>query len=608
MHTNMIDFKALMAGSKPIPVKPDVKPEPISTVIKKEQEQKLDHSIDDIQRMLIDKTIPLNERLRLRATLKERLAKTVTDEHVKINNFEINPTPLTKSNEQFALSIQLNKEQQLAADYAAAGKSFVLTGKAGTGKTTAAREIARALLDKGILGQHSFGHYKPAILAPSIAFTAFTNRATDNLRRSLHKDPILEERLKHNVLTIHKLLEYTMEFVTNEEGKTVPRFYPKRDSNNPLDITHLVVEESSMVDIPLWRDQLFAALKPGTVVIFIGDINQLPPVFGPAVLNYALTKLPVVELKQVYRQALDSPILSNALKVLEGIHPTGDGKALKIFQTKPGGKSPSEAAMGLAVVNSVKQWFTKGEYNPITDIMLSPYNKDRFPCGTKVLNYHIAQFLGDRREAKVHHIQAGRNEWFLAEGDRVMIEKQDGVIEKINLNANYMGKASISTVCDINRFGKPLTGDAGHIDSADFELEGYEELNVENISDEEKKLASSHIVHVKMDDGAIKTLDTAGEFADTKFSLGYCLSVHKAQGSEWRKVVLVIHKNFKTLLFRELIYTAMTRAKEELVIVDMSNALPDAIKSQRIKGNTVKEKIEWFNSRLSLTEDVPVIP
>jgi ATP-dependent exoDNAse (exonuclease V) alpha subunit len=84
--------------------------------------------------------------------------------------------------------------------------------------------------------------------------------------------------------------------------------------------------------------------------------------------------------------------------------------------------------------------------------------------------------------------------------------------------------------------------------------------------------------------------------------------VHKAQGSEWRKVFFVIHRAFKVLLFRELIYTAMTRAREELVIIDTSNALEGAIASQRIKGNSIEEKIEWFNSKLALTEVVPIIP
>lgn len=603
-----LDFKALMA-SKPVTA-PDIKPasEIIADTIK-EQENKVLKDLNtntnmaaEIVRIMSDKTISLDERLKLRRQLKEKAAATTKEEQLTKTLAE-DPKPV----QQFALSIQLNKEQNIASEMAGSGKSFALTGKAGTGKTTALREIARALLENGVLGQHTFGYYKPEVVAHSIAFVAYTNRATDNMRRSIHMDPYLAKEFEYNVLTVHKLLEYTMEWITNAEGKTIPHFYPKRCATNPLDITHLVVEEGSMLDIPLWR-QVFEALRPGTVVILVGDINQLPPVFGPSILNYGLVKLPVIELKQVYRQALDSPILSNALKVLEGIFPVPDGKAFKLFQTKPGGKMPTEHSMAVATVNSIKKWIEAGTYDVKTDIMLSPFNKERFPCGTKTLNYHLAQYLGDKRGAKIHQVVAGRNTWYLAEGDRVMIEKQDGVIERIAYNAQFMGKAVISSVCDINRFGKPIGTGAANINEADFELEGYEELNVDDIPDEEKKIAASHYVDVRMDDGRIVSLTSAGDFGDAKFSLGYCLSVHKAQGSEWRKVVLVIHKNFKVLLFRELIYTAMTRAREELVIIDMSNSLDGAIKSQRIKGNTIKEKIEWFNSKLALTEDVPIVP
>ena len=592
-----LDFKALM--NKDVP-----KPIPIASVGEILASVEKDKTIADLEAMLNDRTIPLSERLKLREQLKARQAPTT------IAEVKAKPEITIKDTGTFNLSIVLNQKQQMGVDMAGSGKSFVYTGKAGTGKTTGTREMARILLEKGVLGEHVFGYYKVA--GPSIAFTAYTNRATDNMRRAIHKDPILAERLKYNVLTIHKLLEYTMEWITNAEGKTVPHFYPKRNASNPLDITHLIVEESSMVDVPLWREQLFAALRPGCVVIFVGDINQLPPVFGPSVLNYALTKLPVIELDEVYRQALDSPVLSNALRTLDGLKPIPDkdGK-FKLFQTKAGGRAPSEHSMAIAVINSIKKWMETGEYNPDTDIILSPFNKERFPCGTKSLNYFMAQHLGDKRSAKVHHIIAGRNTWYLAEGDRVMIEKQDGVIKSINYNGNYMGKPVLSKTCDINRFGKPVIGNNSNgasIESDDFALEGYEELNVDDIADEEKKMSASHVITVQMDDGSSETLESAGDFSDAKFCLGYCLSVHKAQGSEWRKVVLVIHKNFKVLLFRELIYTAMTRAKEELVIVDMSNALDGALASQRIKGNSVKEKIEWFNSKLTLTEDCPVQP
>lgn len=508
----------------------------------------------------------------------------------------------------FSLDIKLNAKQYLAGEFAGAGKSFVYTGKAGTGKTTGEREIARSLLLTGRLQTHSFN--SGGGVGPSIAFCAYTNRATDNMRRALHKDPWLEAQLPYNVLTIHKLLEYTVEWLVNAEtGKQYPHFYPKRCAANPLDITHLIIEEGSQVDIPLWK-QVFEALKPGTVIIIVGDINQLPPVFGPSVFNYALVQLPIIELDEVYRQAADSPILSNAHRALNSESLQPDGHFFKLFQSKPGSKLLSENGMCAVTVNSLKKWMNDGNYDPMTDIILSPINKDTHACGTKNINYHMAQYLGDKRGAKVHQVLAGRNKLYLAEGDRVMVEKQDGVISKISMNASYIGKTPMSVVCDVNRFGQAVINNEehGHIDDDDFELTGYENLDVDIIPDEEKKLAASHMVDVLLDTGETVTLESAGDFSDAKFNLGYALSVHKAQGSEWRKVVFIMHKNFRNMLYRELIYTAMTRAREYLSIIDLTNCLDHSLKQQRIKGNSIAEKIEWFNSKLTMTEPVQIVP
>lgn len=595
MDTNSL--RALM-GKKPVDaLQAQVKP--VTQILQTIEAKAATQRQQDIELMLKDKKIPLSERIRLR----KELIETTKDKTLSIAEMAVAPVVIDKS--QFSLDITLNRKQLLAAEYAEAGKSFVLTGKAGTGKTTAAREIAKAMLRKPDLGMHYFGYAKET--GPAIVFCSYTNRATDNIRRALYKDPALKNALPVNICTIHKLLEYTMEWVTSPDtGNTYPRFYPARDANNKLDIEYLIIEEGSMLDLNLGK-QLIDALKPNCVVIVIGDINQLPPVFGPSVLNYALIQLPVVELDEVYRQALDSPILANALRVLDGIMPIAKPPEFLLHQSKPGSTMVTEQTQAQALVNTIKKWHKEGKYDPATDVVLSPFNKEEYPCSTKKLNYHIAQYLGDLVNAKVHEVIAGRNKQYLAVGDRVMIEKQDGTITKININGDYIGKQSHSMLFDINRFGKPLTNQ-DQDDDSEFLLQGYADLNVEDTPDSEKKVQASHVVTVAMDGGGEQELRSAGDFADNKFNLGYCLSIHKAQGSEWRKVVLVIHRSMNVLLFRELIYTAMTRAREELVIVDMSNALQNAIKTQRIKGNTVKEKIEWFNSKLVMTEPFNVLP
>jgi len=84
--------------------------------------------------------------------------------------------------------------------------------------------------------------------------------------------------------------------------------------------------------------------------------------------------------------------------------------------------------------------------------------------------------------------------------------------------------------------------------------------------------------------------------------LGYCLTVHKAQGSEWRKVFFVTHQSHATMLQRELLYTAVTRAKEELYVICEPETFTNGIRSQRVKGNTLAEKAEYFKGRAQAGE------
>jgi len=527
----------------------------------------------------------------------------------------------TKKYETFALTIELNAKQLLAAEYAEAGKSFCLTGAAGTGKTTACREIAKRLLMHGKLGSHDFklqgGEH---VVAPSIAFCSYTNRATDNIRRALHKDPDLERELMYNVVTIHKLLEYEPIFFRKQDEETgewydTMRFEPQRNSQRPLGITHLVIEESSMLGTDLGL-KLLDALRPGCQIIYVGDINQLPPIFAKSMLNYALILLPVVELTEVYRQALESPIIYNAHRCLKGEELQDKRPFFQVVSGKALETMPTESGCVNLLVNSLKTWYNTTQedgskkYDPEQDIILSPFNKA--DAGTIVLNQHIAQFIGKQRNAMVYEILAGIRRLYLAVGDRVMVDKQDGYITKIHHNARYMGKMPKPASTELTRFGITLIGNKEREDE-DIELilEGYAGLNVADIPENDekpKKQEASHIVEVTLDNGATEVLSTAGDFGETKFSLGYALTVHKAQGCEWRKVIILLHKSHAIMLTRELLYTAITRAREYCIIVDLCNQTQRGIDNQRIKGNSIQEKIEWFNSEVSLNEPIPVIP
>lgn len=523
------------------------------------------------------------------------VAPTIPSTPEVLEPINVNPNGTEEYKGAFSLDISLNKEQLLAKEMAFQGKSFCLIGAAGTGKTTAQREIASELLRQNLLGTHTFRVQGTGerVAAPSIAFVAYTRIASGNLRRAIHKDPDLEAVLQHNVTTIHNLLEYTPEtYWDYEENKEKFRFVPKRTASNPLDITHLIIEESSMVGLDLW-EKLYAALRSNVQIIFIGDINQLPPVFGSSILNYALVQLPVIELTQVYRQKEGSEVLDNAHNILAG-KTVEFGKDFKIVEG--GDTQISQTKLALMLGKTFPKWEAAGEYSPEEDIILSPWNKH--DLGTDNMNKWVAQHLGEKRNAEVYEIIAGISKLYLAVGDRILFQKQTGTIVKIVKNGMYVGKRPQQPGTDLTRFGVRKASSVGVEEDDDSIFAGYEDISLDALmeqSEEEIKRQTSHHVHIMLETGEEITLSSVGDLAPAVFSLAYCLTVHKAQGCEWRKVFLILHKDHAISAFRELLYTAVTRAREQVIIVGKKFMIDKAIKNPRIKGNSIAEKIEYFN-------------
>lgn len=514
----------------------------------------------------------------------------------------------TKQKEKtFSLSITLNEKQQLAKELAFAGKTFCLTGAAGTGKTTAQREIARSLLQQNKLGFHDFriqGSGGERWEGPSVAFVAYTRIASGNLKKAIHKDPQLADIFCHNITTIHNLLEYEPEFYWNyETNKESMRFVPRRTAANPLSLTHLIIEEASQLDLDLWS-KLYAALPRGVQIIFLGDINQLQPVFGASILNYGLTQLPVVELTEVYRQKETSTILENAHNILNG-RKLKEADDFKIV--RGGDKQFSQEKFSTSLALTLNKWFEIGEYDPEQDIVLSPFNKQAL--GTDNMNRWISQYLGQKREAIVYHVIAGIQQLYLAVGDKVFYNKRVGIIKSINKNGEYQGKAPLLHSKDLTRFGNYVSnGNKEEEETEEFNLAGYENIDLEKMMEENSKeelvRQASHIVTLSMEDDEEETLSAVGDFNAQKFSLGYCLTVHKAQGCEWRHVYIILHKDHSIMAYRELLYTAVTRASQKVVLIAKDFMLEKAIATQRIKGNTLKDKIEYFNAKIALDSDV----
>lgn len=511
----------------------------------------------------------------------------------------------------------LNENQQKAVSMALSGKSFCLIGAAGTGKSTAQKEVARVLVRTGMLGTHKFrvaGRRGEPVEAPSIAFIAFTRVACANLRRIIHADEELAEMLPVNVCSYHNLLEYAPAKVEVElaDGTTtsVMRFKPRRDEFAPLDITHLIIEESSQISLGMW-DTLLKALRPDVQIILIGDINQLPPIHGDSILIKALTQLEVIELTEVYRQALESPVLANAHNILKGLPLDYSKKEFTLWQDR---ERLPPIRMGIKISKTIAHLINTGKLDGDDFVVLSPVNKEGI--GIETLNNRIAGHLAEFRGVETYEIFAGANRLFLAVGDTVLVDKAKAVVTAIEYNhSRYRGIKPREPVLNMNRFfDDSLHEDTDMDDLLDSLDRKYSSLDVESIlkaqeaqleDDEEakKQRAASHIVTVRIldnmgDEGysATKQLTTSGDFAPDNFQLSYALTTHRAQGCEWGTVfVLLPYDTVRlSIVNREWLYTAVTRASKQCVLVSEEAIITRFIGRQRYTGASTKEKIKEY--------------
>ena len=207
----------------------------------------------------------------------------------------------------------------------------------------------------------------------------------------------------------------------------------------------------------------------------------------------------------------------------------------------------------------------------------------------------------------MHEVIAGFNRHYLAIGDKVMMNKRDGIIVDIVRNPDYFGKEPQIAGTDLSRFGHRIIGKNSSFDfDADHSGMDYSNFSLEKIENQEaeRKQQASHIVRIDFGDNYQEDFSNAGDFGPQVFSLGYALTVHKSQGSEWRKVFIIFHKDHSIMLFRELFYTAATRARTKVCVIAKDFIIKKAIENQRIKGNTLKDKLAYFNSGINDTIEV----
>jgi exodeoxyribonuclease V alpha subunit len=399
--------------------------------------------------------------------------------------------------------LALAESQREAVRLALSSKVLVVTGGPGVGKTTVVNAILQILATKGV----------------ELLLCAPTGRAAKRMAEATG----MEAR------TIHRLLE-----VDPANGGF------RRDAANPLECGVLVVDEASMVDVPL-MNALLKAVPAGAALLLVGDVDQLPSVGPGQVLADVIESgaVPVVRLTEVFRQAAQSRIIVNAHRINRGELPDLDrADPDSDFHFVPA--DDPEAAVARVVELVRTRIPRRFGFDPVRDVqVLCPMN--RGGVGARSLNVELQAALNPMREPKVQ-----RFGWTFAPGDKVM--QVDNDYEKEVHNGD------IGLVTGIDPEAGELT--------ASFDgrqvVYGFGELD--------------------------------------SLALAYATTVHKSQGSEYPAVVIPVLTQHYPMLRRNLIYTGVTRGKRLVVLVGQRKAVSIAVRG--VAGRRRWSKLrEWLAAK-----------
>lgn len=514
-------------------------------------------------------------------------------------------------------------ESQLAAINGLAEVQYgCLTGAAGTGKTTSTKKLVDSLMHTASLSAVNMEDYwasgvddaegedyeAPETWVPSILMCSFTGRAAQMIKKNFPRD------WHGNIMTIHRALGFKPEFYDDIDEETMQlkkkmRFVPSYTSECQMPWDIIIIDEAGMLGIDLWH-MLFAAIKRGARIYMIGDINQLPPVHGKPIFGYALAKWPSWELTHVHRQqGLNNPIVDNAWRILNGKLPVTEGR-FQMIELK--GDAVMASRKVRAMVPAIQ---AKGIFDPIRDTIITPINGEEgsrgFALGQLPLNREFAMIFN--REGERFIIDGGRERKQFAVGDKVMATKNDwengvtngmtGVIVDIQANGAYGGDhRAFGRVEDVNKYIAETGENDEHVDFSLEDLESdFEAIDKGKEAGKEKKDRgpSSHIVTVRFGDEEhgfeipFATLSEVGSLMTA-----YVVTCHKMQGGESPVIIIICHDSHKHMLYREWLYTAVTRASEKCILLYTNTALRTALNKQNIKGSTLKEKVASFNQAI----------
>ena len=419
-------------------------------------------------------------------------------------------------------SIEFEEEQLTAIRFAARFGLTIITGGPGTGKTTIVNEILRYF---------DSGDYDVLLAAP-------TGRAA---RR-------MTEATGYEASTIHRLLEIGA--IANSDE---PVFQFMRNALNPLEADVIIIDEMSMVDISL-MNALLRAITPGTRLVLVGDVDQLPSVGPGRVLRDVIDAgvFPTVRLTRIFRQAETSDIVVSAHRINRGEMPVIDNKSKDFFFLHREDANKIISNMITLIRDKLPSYVGA----PSRDIqVLTPMRKGLL--GVERLNRILQEYLNppspDKKERE-------SGDTLFRVGDKVMQIKNNYQIEW-----EVKGKYGIA----VHRGTGIFNGDTGIVKDIDKYL---------------------NTVTVEFDEG--RTAEYASDEV-SELELAYAVTIHKSQGSEYPAVLLPLLSGPQMLMTRNLLYTAVTRARKCVVILGREEVVESMIGNltEQVRYTSLKERI-----------------
>ncbi len=407
------------------------------------------------------------------------------------------------------LKIQLADMQRSAVKLAMQKGVLVITGGPGTGKTTIINTLIKLFEAEG----------------NDVCLTAPTGRAAKRITETTGSE----------ALTIHRLLGVDVGSLENR----VQTF--KKNEEEPIESDVVIVDESSMIDTMLMSN-LLKAIHVGTRVILVGDVDQLPSVGAGNVLNDIIKSevVTVVKLNEIFRQAKESAIVTNAHRINTGNYPEYKNKTSDFFIME---RNTQEEILNTVCDLVVNRLPKNMGFNAIEDIqVLSPIKKTQ--VGVLNLNQELQKLLNPESKHKNERAFKGG---VLRVGDKVMQIKNNYDITYVVLDKDF--KETENGVGVYN-------GEEGKV------------IKIDVVNEK---------VWILFEDRLVKY-----EYSQLdEIDLSYATTVHKSQGSEYKVVVMPVFSGVPMLMTRNLLYTAITRGKKLVILVGKRSSINSMIDNKR---------------------------